>query len=264
MKVAIIIYSNYGHITTLAQAIQKGIKSAGGKSDLYQVPETLSGDVLNKMGAQTFDIPIATPDILTKYDAFLFGVPTRFGTLPAQWSAFWDATGTLWANGELFGKIAGLFVSTGTYGGGQESTVKNCLSYLAHHGIIYVPLGYKNAFADLANVEEVHGGSPWGAGVIAGPDGSKDPSDLELNIGRAQGKEFYLQANQLLNVAKTGNNQQTTGAAAATATTNKEATKKRTNVDNRAKTADNGRSSAPAATTDKASKESGGNCCIVM
>ena len=110
------------------------------------------------------DIPIAEPKILNNYDAFLFGIPTRFGNMPAQWKGFWDGTGGQWARGDLRGKYAGVFVSTGTPGGGQETTVINTLSTLAHHGIVYVPFGYGSP--RLADLNEVHGGSPWGAGTL--------------------------------------------------------------------------------------------------
>jgi multimeric flavodoxin WrbA len=113
------------------------------------------------------NIPIADAATLEKYDAFLFGIPTRYGNFPAQWKAFWDTTGKQWASGAYWGKYAGVFVSTGTPGGGQETTVINALSTLAHHGFIYVPLGYKTAFPILANLSEVRGGSPWGAGTYA-------------------------------------------------------------------------------------------------
>ncbi|EHN08264.1 Ycp4p [Saccharomyces cerevisiae x Saccharomyces kudriavzevii VIN7] len=192
VKIAIITYSIYGHIDVLAQAVKKGVEAAGGKADIYRVEETLPDEVLTKMNApqKPEDIPVATEKTLLEYDAFLFGVPTRFGNLPAQWSAFWDKTGGLWAKGSLNGKAAGIFVSTSSYGGGQESTVKACLSYLAHHGIIFLPLGYKNSFAELASIEEVHGGSPWGAGTLAGPDGSRTASPLELRIAEIQGKNI--------------------------------------------------------------------------
>lgn len=192
-KVAIITYSTYGHIDVLAKAVQKGVQEAGGQADIFRVPETLSDDILEQMNAppKPTDIPIATEQTLIDYDSYLFGVPTRFGNLPAQWSAFWDRTGKLWAQGELNGKVAGFFMSTSSLGGGQESTIKNCLSYLAHHGIIYVPLGYRDCFAELANVDEVHGGSPWGAGTLAGADGSRTASDLEKRIAEIQGKTFY-------------------------------------------------------------------------
>lgn len=193
VKIAIITYSTYGHIDNLAKAVQKGIQDAGGKADIFRVPETLSDDILTQMNAPVAkpDVPVATEETLKQYDAFLFGVPTRFGSVPAQWSAFWDKTGALWAAGTLNGKVASFFISTSSYGGGQEVTVRNCLSYLVHHGMIYVPLGYKNAFAELANIEEIHGGSAWGAGTLAGSDGSRTASEIELRIGEIQGKTFY-------------------------------------------------------------------------
>lgn len=134
-----------------------------------RVRETLPQEVLTKMGAppQNPDIPFATPDALEAYDGFLFGIPTRYGNFPAQWKAFWDSTGKQWQTGGYWGKYAGVFVSTATPGGGQESTVINALSTLAHHGIIYVPLGYKTTFPLLADLSEVRGGSPWGAGTFA-------------------------------------------------------------------------------------------------
>ncbi|SCU84001.1 LAMI_0C05754g1_1 [Lachancea mirantina] len=190
-KVAIVIYTLYGHVAALAEAQKKGVEAAGGEADIFQVPETLSADVVKALGGQPKpDYPIATRETLVEYDAFLFGIPTRFGNFPAQWKAFWDATGGLWVKGSLHGKVAGVFISTGT-GGGNEVTAVNSLSVLAHHGIIFVPLGYKNVFGQLTNLEEVHGGSPWGAGTIAGADGSRKPSALELEINEIQGKTFY-------------------------------------------------------------------------
>ncbi|CAG89482.1 DEHA2F17006p [Debaryomyces hansenii CBS767] len=196
-KVAIIIYSMYHHIATMAEEVKRGIEAAGGSADIYQVPETLSEEVLTKLHAPAKpNYPIATNETLTSYNAFMFGIPTRYGNYPAQFKAFWDATGSLWAQGALAGKIAGIFVSTGTPGGGQESTAMNALSCLTHHGIIYVPLGYANCFAQLANLEEVHGSSPWGAGTFAGADGSRQPTKLELEIAHIQGKTFYQTASK--------------------------------------------------------------------
>ena len=126
-----------------------------------------------------------------EFDAILFGIPTRYGNFPAQWKAFWDKTGGIWATGGYWGKYAGLFISTGTPGGGQESTALSSMSTLAHHGFIYVPLGYKTVFAKLSNLDEVHGGSPWGAGTFAGADGSRQPTELELSVAFEQGKAFY-------------------------------------------------------------------------
>jgi len=137
------------------------------------------------------DIPIITTDVITTYDAFLFGIPTRYGNFPAQWKAFWDSTGGLWQSGGLWGKYAGLFISTGTAGGGQESTAIAAMSTLTHHGIIYVPLGYATAFPILADLSEARGGSPWGAGTFSGADGSRQPSAKELDLAENQGKAFY-------------------------------------------------------------------------
>ncbi|OBA21822.1 flavo protein WrbA [Metschnikowia bicuspidata var. bicuspidata NRRL YB-4993] len=191
-KVAIITYSLYRHVATMAESVKKGVEIAGGKADIYQIAETLSDEILTKMHAPSKpDYPIATLDTLTLYDAFLFGVPTRFGNYPAQWKTFWDSTGGLWASGALHGKPAGFFVSTGTPGGGQETTIINALSVVVHHGMIYVPLGYANAFGQLTNMEEVHGGSPFGAGTYAGVDSSRTPSTLELEIAKIQGSSFF-------------------------------------------------------------------------
>jgi len=191
-KIAIIYYSTYGHVRNMALAVKQGIESNGGTADLLQVPETLPQEVLDKMHAPTKSSdPVVSVEDLTKYDAFIFGIPTRFGTFPAQWKSFWDGTGALWASGALYGKFAGIFVSTGTPGGGQEATVLNSLSVLVHHGIIFVPLGYKHTFPLTTNLEEPHGGSPWGAGSFAGADGSRQPSQIELDMAIAQGKSFY-------------------------------------------------------------------------
>lgn len=190
-NVGIIIYSLYGHIVKLAEAAKAGVELTGAKATIYQVEETLSPEVLAKMHAPPKpDYPTATPETLTEYDAFLFGIPTRYGNFPAQWKTYWDKTGGLWASGALHGKVAGVFVSTGTPGGGQEVTVLNSLSTLAHHGIIYVPLGYKNTFPLNTSFEVVHGGSAWGAGTFAGADGSRSPNEVELEMAKIQGKTF--------------------------------------------------------------------------
>ncbi|KHN97703.1 minor allergen Alt a 7 [Metarhizium album ARSEF 1941] len=194
LKLSIQQYSMYGHIRQLAEAEKKGIEKAGGTVDLYQISETLSDDVLSKMHAppKPTDIPVLQdPTTLTEYDAFLFGIPTRYGNFPAQWKAFWDKTGSIWASGGFFRKYAGVFVSTGTPGGGQESTALAAMSTLTHHGIIFVPLGYAKTFAQLTNLSEVRGGSPWGAGTFAGADGSRQPSALELELATIQGQTFY-------------------------------------------------------------------------
>jgi NAD(P)H dehydrogenase (quinone) len=112
-------------------------------------------------------LPVITPGKLEQYDAFLFGIPTRYGNFPTQWKAFFDNTGKQWTQGAYWGKYVGVFVSTAAPGGGQESTVISAMSTLAHHGMIYVPLGYKTAFPILSDLEKVRGGSPWGAGTFA-------------------------------------------------------------------------------------------------
>ncbi|KAK6359979.1 flavodoxin-like fold protein [Orbilia brochopaga] len=191
-KIAIVIYSMYGHIATMAEAVKEGVESAGGTATILQVEETLPEEVLKKMYAPAKpNYPIATPQDLLEYDAFLFGIPTRYGNFPAQWKAFIDKTGGIWQSGGYWGKYAGIFVSTGTPGGGQESTVIAAMSTLAHHGIIYVPLGYAKAFPQMTDLSEVRGGSPWGSGTFAGADGSRQPSDKEKEIARIHGKSFY-------------------------------------------------------------------------
>ncbi|KAL2314707.1 P25 protein [Schizosaccharomyces pombe] len=190
--VAIVIYSTYGHVVKLAEAEKAGIEKAGGKAVIYQFPETLSPEILEKMhAAPKPNYPVVTLDVLTQYDAFLFGYPTRYGTPPAQFRSFWDSTGGLWVQGALHGKYFGQFFSTGTLGGGQESTALTAMTSFVHHGMIFVPLGYKNTFSLMANVESIHGGSSWGAGSYAGADGSRNVSDDELEIARIQGETFF-------------------------------------------------------------------------
>ncbi|TKA67767.1 Minor allergen Alt a 7 [Cryomyces minteri] len=193
-KIAILFYSMYGHIQKLAEAEAEGIRAAGGQCTIYQVPETLPEDVLAKMHAppkSTQYEALHDPAVLEQYDGFLFGIPTRYGNYPAQFKAFWDKTGHQWQTGGFWGKYAGVFVSTATPGGGQESTVIAAMSTFAHHGIIYVPLGYKTVFGTLADLTEVRGGSPWGAGTFAGADGSRQPTTMELSLAYEQGKAFY-------------------------------------------------------------------------
>jgi len=193
-KIAIIFYSTWGHIKTLALAEKKGIEAAGGTADLYQIEETLSQEVLTKMHAPPKDqsIPVLTdPKTLLPYDGFLLGIPTRFGNFPAQWKVFWDKCGQIWATGGYAGKYAGVFISNAAPGGGQESTALASMSTLAHLGIIFVPFGYSHAFPQLANLEEVHGGSPWGADTFTASDGSRQPTPLELDIAEKQGKMFH-------------------------------------------------------------------------
>ncbi|CAO3642791.1 unnamed protein product [Cunninghamella blakesleeana] len=189
VKVAIVIYSLYHHIYTLAQSVQEGLKEAGVDAQIYQVPETLSDEILTKMHAPAKpDVPIVTHDDLIEADGFLFGIPTRFGTMPAQFKAFLDSTGGLWASGKLAGKFGGIFFSTGSQHGGQETTAATTVTYFAHHGIIYVPTGFANAH--LFDTSEVIGGSAWGAGTVANGDGSRQVSQKEKEIAITQGKNF--------------------------------------------------------------------------
>lgn len=203
----------------MAEAIKEGVEKSGSASkvDVFQVAETLSDEVLALMHAPAKAThPIATNNTLTEYDAFLFGIPTRFGTTPAQFRAFWDRTGGLWALGALNGKPAGMFISTGGLGGGQESTAKTFLSQLVHHGMIYIPLGYGAAFPLLTNLDEVHGGSAWGAGTLAGGDGSRQPSKLEKDIAIVQGEQFGKSALRFVKGESGAAGATTSGAAGAT------------------------------------------------
>ncbi|KAF4968439.1 hypothetical protein FZEAL_10397 [Fusarium zealandicum] len=193
-RIAIVYYSMYGHIKQMAEAEKAGIEKAGGSADLFQIPETLPEEVLAKMHAPPKDANVTVlsdPSTLESYDAFLLGIPTRYGNFPAQWKAFWDKTGGQWASGGFWGKMAGIFVSTASQGGGQETTAQNAMSTLVHHGIIYVPFGYAKAFGQMTDLSEVRGGSAWGAGTFAGGDGSRQPSAKELEIAQIQGEHFY-------------------------------------------------------------------------
>jgi NAD(P)H dehydrogenase (quinone) len=185
--IAIVYYSMYGHIGAMAKAIAKGVEASGAEAKLYQVPETLSEDVLAKMHAPPKDaeVPVATHDDLVAADGIIFGIPTRFGMMAAQMKTFFDTTGGLWMGGKLVGKTVGFFVSTGTQGGGQETTIMTALTLAVHHGMVYVPMGYTNP--KTTSMDEMHGGGPWGPGCFAGPDGSRAASELELEIATHYG-----------------------------------------------------------------------------
>ncbi|PVV00414.1 hypothetical protein BB560_005205, partial [Smittium megazygosporum] len=189
----VIYYSMYGHIATLGDSIVKGLEKSGSVDvKVFQVPETLDSTVLQVMTAppKREGVPVITPAELPKADAYLFGIPTRFGTAPAQIKAFWDATGQLWQKGELAGKMAGIFFSTASQSGGQESTAWTFLPNLVHHQIIFVPLGYSKAFGLLTDSSQVTGGSAYGAGTVAGGDGSRQSSKAELEIAEIHGEYF--------------------------------------------------------------------------
>ncbi|CAK9220684.1 unnamed protein product [Sphagnum troendelagicum] len=189
-KVYIVYYSMYGHVAKLAEEIQKGVNTVEGvEATLWQVPETLPEEVLLKMSAPPKpDVPIIDPAQLADADGFIFGFPTRYGMMAAQFKAFLDATGALWRTQALAGKPAGLFFSTGSQGGGQETTALTAITQLTHHGIIFVPVGYTFG-AKMFELSEVKGGSAYGAGTFAG-DGTRQPSQIELEQAYHQG--FYI------------------------------------------------------------------------
>jgi len=186
-KILVLYYSTYGHIETMAAAVAEGARAVESvEVTIKHVPELMPPEVAKKYGAKLDQAaPVAAPGELADYDAIIFGTPTRFGNMAAQMRNFLDQTGGLWAKGALVGKVGSVFVSTGT-GGGNESTILSFIPTLLHHGMIYVGLPY--ACPELTDISEVRGGSPYGAGTIAGPDGSRQPSAKELAQARFQGK----------------------------------------------------------------------------
>ena len=195
-KVLVLYYSSYGHIETMAQAVAKGAASVDGVSvTVKRVPELMPEDVARNAGVKLQqEAPVATPAELADYDAVIFGTPTRFGNMAAQMRNFLDQTGGLWANGALIGKVGSVFVSTGT-GGGNETTITSFHTTLLHHGMVIVGTPY--SAPELTQVDEVRGGSPYGAGTIAGGDGSRSPSDRELSLAEFQGTHVAKIAQKL-------------------------------------------------------------------
>ncbi|SIT72558.1 NAD(P)H dehydrogenase (quinone) [Ectothiorhodosinus mongolicus] len=185
-KVLVLYYSMYGHIETMAEAVAEGARSVSGTEvDVRRVPELMSEEDARAAGAKLDQVaPIAQPEDLEHYDAIIFGVPTRFGNMASQMRNFLDRTGGLWAQGKLVGKVGSVFTSTGT-GGGAETTITSTWNTLAHHGMVIVGLPY--AIPELTDVSETRGGGPYGAATLAGPDGSRQPSEKELTIARFQG-----------------------------------------------------------------------------
>ncbi|CEP13746.1 hypothetical protein [Parasitella parasitica] len=187
--VYIVLYSLYQHVYKLSLSIQQGLEEKGVEVKVFQVAETLSDEILAKMQAPAKpDLPIMTVDKLSEPDGIIFGLPTRFGLFPAQIKTLLDASGALWAKGALAGKFAGTFFSTASQHGGQETTALTAVTYFAHHGMMYVPFGYANAA--LQNNDEVIGGSAYGSGTISDGDGSRQPSQTELDIAKHQGQNF--------------------------------------------------------------------------
>jgi len=192
MKVLIVYYSMYGHVHRLAQAVAEGVGAVpGAEALLRRVPETLSQEVLEKMGAvepqkAMAHVPVCSMDELAAADAVIFGTPTRFGNMCGQMRQFLDATGQLWLKGSLVGKAGSVFTSSNTQHGGQESTLLSFHITLLHQGMIVVGLPY--TFAGQMRSDEITGGSPYGASTIAGAKGERTPSDNELDAARFQGK----------------------------------------------------------------------------
>jgi NAD(P)H dehydrogenase (quinone) len=201
IKVQVIFYSMYGHVHKMAEAVVEGAKQVpGAEVSLYQVPELMPDDVLEKYGAKAAKaglakIPIAKVDQLAEADAIIFGTPTRFGNMAAQMRNFLDQTGGLWAKGSLIGKVGSVFASTGSQHGGQETTITSFHTTLLHHGMVIVGVPYSES--GLTNMLDISGGTPYGATTLAGPDGSRQPSENELKIAGYQGNHVAEIATKL-------------------------------------------------------------------
>lgn len=202
MKVKIVFYSMYGHIYKMAEAIAEGAREVeGAEVELLQVPELIPDEVLEKSGAKKAreafaHIPIAKPNDLADADAIIFGTPTRFGNMCAQMRNFLDQTGGLWAKNALVGKAGSVFTSSATQHGGQETTLISTYITLLHHGMIIVGLPYSET--RQLTIDEISGGSPYGASTIAGGDGSRMPSENELAMARYQGQHVATIAKKLV------------------------------------------------------------------
>lgn len=192
MKIQVIFYSMYGHVHQMAEAVAEGARGvAGAEVTLSQVAELVPDAALERTGAKAArgkfaQIPLAQPAQMLEADAIIFGTPTRFGNMCAQMRNFLDQTGQIWAKGQLIGKVGSVFTSTSSQHGGQETTITSFHTTLLHHGMIIVGVPY--SCAGLTNMEEISGGTPYGASTLAGGDGSRQPSKNELDIARFQGK----------------------------------------------------------------------------
>ena len=186
-KVLVLYYSSYGHIEKMAEAVAEGVRKGGAEVAVKRVPELVPDDVAK---ASHFKLdqkaPIAKVDELPEYDAIIIGAPTRFGAAASQMRNFLDQTGGLWAKGALIGKVGSVFTSSATQHGGQESTILSFHTTLLHHGMVIVGLPY--SCAAQMGVDEIKGGSPYGASTIANGDGSRQPSEQELGMARFQGE----------------------------------------------------------------------------
>jgi NAD(P)H dehydrogenase (quinone) len=196
-KVLVLYHSFYGHIEAMANAVVEGAREAPGTTvELKRVPETVPEEIFHKSGGKANQAaPEATPGELANYDAIIFGTPTRFGNMSAQMRNFIDQTGGLWASGALVGKIGSVFTSSATQHGGQESTLLTVHVTLLHHGFIIVGLPY--AEQRQMGLDEIKGGSPYGASTITGGQGERMPSEQELGMARFQGKHVATIAGKL-------------------------------------------------------------------
>lgn len=191
-KIQVVFYSMYGHIYHMAEAVAEGARSVPNvEVSLYQVAELVPDDILEKSGAlqarkQFAHVPVINPAQLADADAIIFGTPTRFGNMCAQMRNFLDQTGGLWVGNKLVGKVGSVFVSTGTQHGGQETTITSFHSTLFHLGLLVAGVPYSES--RLLNMDEITGGTPYGASTLAGAMGERNPSDNELNIAKYQGK----------------------------------------------------------------------------
>lgn len=186
-KVLVVYYSSYGHVETMAHAVADGARQAGANVDVKRVRELVPDDVAKSSGYKVDQsAPIAEVAELADYDAVIFGTPTRFGNMAAQMKQFIDQAGGLWFSDALVGKLGSVFTSTATQHGGQESTILNFHTSLLHLGFVVVGLPY--AFKGQMTLDEIAGGSPYGASTIAGGDGSRQPSEIELEGARYQGR----------------------------------------------------------------------------
>jgi NAD(P)H dehydrogenase (quinone) len=187
-KILVLYYSTWGHVETMAQAVAEGVRGVPGcEVVIKRVPETMPEAIAQSIGAKLDQIaPIASPQELGDYDAIIFGTPTRFGNMCGQMRNFLDQTGALWQSGALVGKVGSVFCSTATQHGGQETTITSFHVTLLHHGMVIVGVPYTTP--ELVNMQEIIGGSPYGAATLANSDGSRMPSALELDIARFQGR----------------------------------------------------------------------------
>jgi NAD(P)H dehydrogenase (quinone) len=195
-KVLVLYYSTWGHIEQMAYAAAEGARQAGAEAVVKRVPELVPTPIAEKAHYKLDQAaPIATVDELPDYDAIIFGTPTRYGTMTAQMKNFLDQTGALWAQGKLIGKVGSIFTSSATQHGGQEATILSSIPVLLHHGMVVVGLPY--SFQGQMGLEEIKGGTPYGASTIAAGDGSRQPSDVELEGARFQGRHVAEIATKL-------------------------------------------------------------------